>query len=249
MSIFREFAAKVVAEQDDNLLDEGPEVQTENVVKALEKVHARRSLFSYVTEINAFGFGTTQTCFATADAGPRDTYLQLFPLANAIGIPIANAAKLAESKRLFAIEDQRRHDEESGHLGWDYLNDWISLDLWLILDDPSANPDAGGRKWTHGSDWLVSLDRLTELVMLSPWGKEFMDNAQPMFSYAFKASGLEAKAGGVGSIVRRVAEDGTESWVPSGRTLADALAEDREGLTEDEARARAFRGPVLGDAA
>jgi hypothetical protein len=124
----------------------------------------------------------------------------------------------------------------------------VSLDLNLVIDDPAEKPDAGGRCYAWVSDWLVSLDRLPELVMLSPWGKEFMDNATPMFAHAFKASGLAAKAHEVNSIVRKVADDGSESWVPSGRTLADALAEDRAGLTEDEARARAFRGPTLGGA-
>jgi hypothetical protein len=39
-----------------------------------------------------------------------------------------------------------------------------------------------------------------------------------------------------------VAGDGTLS---EGRSLAEAIAQDTDGLTEQEARDRAFRGPVV----
>ncbi|MGX6605597.1 hypothetical protein ACWKSP_26215 [Micromonosporaceae bacterium Da 78-11] len=248
MSRFRAFAEQVVADYDENLLDYGPEEQAARVVTALEKLDGRRALRPHIETIDAFGFGAAQTCFATGDGASSDAYLRLLPLASAIGISPHRADALAGQRHLWNVNDQRDKDEKSGVLGWDYMNDWVSLDLNLIVDNLRVEPDAGGRRAAFVSDWLVSLDRLPELMMLSPWGKEFMDNASPMFAHAFQASGLAAKAHEVQSVVKQVADDGEVSWVPSGRTLADALAEDRLGLTQDEARARAFRGPSLGGA-
>lgn len=249
MSQFQTFAERVVADYDENLLDYGPEEQVERVVAALTKFDARRPLRPYVETANAFGFGTTQTCFITGEGEASDIYMRLLPLASALGIRPGVADKLAEQRYLWNVRDQREEDEKTGILGWECLNDWVNLDLNLVIDDPEEKPDAGGRRYAWVSDWLVSVDRIPELVLLSPWGKEFMENATPMFAYAFKASGLAAKAHEVGSIVKQVDDDGAVAWVPSGRTLADALDEDRAGLSETEARDQAFRGPSLGGVA
>lgn len=244
MSQFRAFAEQLVAEHDEHLLDYGPEEQTDKVVATLEKLNSRAPLRPHRETVNAFGFGTAQTCFATGDGGPHEIYLRFLPLADAIGFTPDKAQKLAEMRRSWQVQDQRTRDEETGVLGWDLMNDWVDLGMSLLIDSPDAKPDSAGRRWTYASEWLVTLDRLPDLVLSSPWGKEFADNAQAMFSYAFKFSGLEAKAAEVSTLTRHVGDEGTEKWAKSGRTLADALAVDRHGISEDEARRRAFRGPA-----
>lgn len=244
MSHFRAFAEQVVNAHDEHLLDYGPDEQVHLVITALENLNTRAPLRPHCETVNAFGFGTAPTCFATGAGGPREIYLQFLPLAEAIGFTPEKAQKLAQTRRSWQVQDQRTRDEETGVLGWDLMNDWVDLGMSLIIDSPDANPDTTGRRWTYASEWLVTLDRLPDLVLSSPWGKEFADNAQAMFSYAFKSSGAETKAGDAPLIVQHVGDDGAEKWVKSGRTLADALAVDRHGVSEDEARRRAFRGPT-----
>lgn len=248
MSQFRAFAEQVVAENDDFLLDYSPGEQVDRAVAALEKLNARRPLRPLVREVNAFGFGTALTCFVTGDAEPDETYLRLTPMARAIGIEPAKTAKIAEDRIGWAIRDQRENDEKSGVLGWECLNDWIDLNLSLVLDDPDAKPDAGGHRWSYGSEWLMTLDRLMDLVGSSPWSREFMNNAMPMFSHAFSKSGLEAAAGECKTVVKQVDGEGSTFWTP-GPTVADAFAATREGISEDEARRRAYQGPSIGGAA
>jgi hypothetical protein len=246
MSAFTGFAERVVSDFDDHLMDYGPDEQVARVVKALERFHAQFPLVPHVEPINAFGFAQVETCFASDPSDPRSVYLRLMPLATQLGIGPGKTQKWADQQYLWAIKDQRDDDEErgDGRLGWDCLRSYVDLNLCLSFDDPEESPDAGGNRWALASEWLISLDRLMALVMVSPWSREFMDNAMPMFSYAMKASGLEDGAHNVPTIEKRVGSDGSIEWVQTDRTLADAFAKDREGITEEEARRRAFLGPA-----
>lgn len=244
MSWVDNFAAELVAEYDGNLLDYGPEDQRQRVSAALRRFDRHTPLRPYVETINAFGFATVQTCLAPDPKEPTGVYLRLLPLAEQIGIPPGQAHRWAENEHSYALQDQRAMDEERGQLGWECLRSVVCLDLALIVDDETAKPDASGRRWSYASEWLLRLDRLMALLLVSPWGHEFMANSKAMFSYAFQKSGLEARATDVHAIEKRENPDGTTGWSQSDLTLADAIARDRDGVTEQEAIGRAFSGPA-----
>lgn len=243
-----DFAASVVADYAaDHLIDYGPEEQQQRAVAALRRFERHTPLRPHVETINAFGFATVQTVLVSSPSNPSestDTYLRLLPLAEAIGISPGQAEKWAEGEHGFALRDQRAMDEEMGCLGWECLRSVVCLDLSLIFEDETAKPDANGKRWSSASEWLVSLDRLMALLLVSPWGAEFMKNSKALFSYAFKHSGMEAGADAVPTLEKREGPDGSPELVESGFTLADVLRRDRDGISEEEATRRAFLGPA-----
>ena len=235
LSIHTPFAETLVAKHDDLLCNEGPEEQAGRVVQALERV-SKVTLFAPINGsviIDLAGFGEAPVVYVTE----KEEYLLLSDVAAALGWPLHKADAWARLQHGYAISDQRDRDEErgDGRLGWECLLDYIDLRLDLIEDDPEAKPDAGGRRWSHSGDWLISKDRLPALLMSSPWGKEFMDNSLPAFGHAMrKVWGDKLKN------IPTVNLDGT----PTGGNAYDDFFR-TDGLTEEEARRRARRGPAL----
>ncbi|NEC92201.1 hypothetical protein [Streptomyces sp. SID12501] len=235
ITIHTPFAEKVVAKHDALLLDYGPEEQTARAVAALERISAVKPLAPLPagTVIDLAGFGEAPVVYVTED----EEYLLLSDIAEALGWPLHKADAWARLQHGYAVRDQRDHDEErgDGRLGWECLLDYIDLRLDLIEDDPEAKPDAGGRRWSHSGDWLISRDRLPALIMSSPWSKEFMDNSLPAFGHAMrKVWGDKLKD------IPTVTVDGT----PTGGNAYDDMFR-TDGMTEEEALRRARRGPAL----
>lgn len=232
--LFLPFAQHVVGKHDGLLLDYGPAEQALHVLKALRRVDKVTS-FAPVTEleVDLAGFGTAPIVFVTE----QDDYLLLSDVAEALGWPLHKADRWARLEHGFAIRDQRDHDEErgDGRLGWECLLDYVDLGLSLVEDDPEANPDANGRRWSHSGDWLISKTRLPALLMSSPWSKEYMDNTLPAFGHAMREIwGDKLKD------IPAISADGEEIG-----NAYDLLSTD--GLSKEEALRRARRGPGVDD--
>ncbi|MEU3835568.1 hypothetical protein [Streptomyces microflavus] len=236
--IFEEFAKLLVTKNDDRLFNYDPDEQAERITKALHRMDHVAPLVPLTdADVDLAGFGTAPLIF-TATLGDRGVdYLLLSHVADELGWFMPRAHEWAELQAGFALEDQRTEDEErgDGRLGWDRMRDYIRLDIDLIVDDSEAKPDAGGKRWSSYSDWLIARDRLPALLSSSPWSKEFMDNVMPAFSYSMRNIwGDRLKD------VVTYSGDG----VPTGSSLYDALR-DTGGLSEEEALQRARRGASL----
>ncbi|WP_062207929.1 hypothetical protein [Streptomyces sp. NBRC 109706] len=212
------FAGLVVARQADHLLDEGPVQQTITVARRIARFAKNTPLTPTSGKVRDLaGFGEAPVHYRHDDTD----YLLLSEIAEALGWPLPRAHTWADSDHAWAVREQRRTDEErgDGQLGHDLLRGLVDLGLALILDDPEARPDAGGRRWSLGGDWLVADHRLPALLLVSPWGAEFMDNTSDHF----------------GIVLRQTYGD----------AFGDLFHTD---LTEEEALRKARRGPALGDA-
>lgn len=223
----------------DDLLDYGPEEQTERATAALHRFHERYPLWPvHGDEQDLFGFGKAPIHFVHfgEDDKVTDEYFLLSEVAKALAIPLPRAHEWARRDQDDAIRAQRERDEKTGVLGWDCMNDVIDMDLSLIVDDPDAKPDHDGRRWAAVSDWLISRDRLLALMTISPWQKEFMNNAMPLFGHAMRHA-LGDKLGNI----RAVDIEGN----PLDADGFDLFSTD--GLSVEEAAERARRGPVLDD--
>lgn len=220
------------------LLDEGPDEQGERVIAALEKFHRHTPLYpTRDREINLFGFGKAPSHFVHYDEDGQadEEYLLLSEVAEQLGVPLHKADAWARRDHDDALRAQRERDEERGSLGWECLRDLVDLGLWMVVDDPEANPDAGGKKWSHAGDWLISTDRLMAFMTISPWNREFLDNAAPLFGHAFRAT--------MGDALKDVPTY-TADGQPTGSNAYDSLAR-TDGLTVEEAAKRALRGPGI----
>lgn len=195
--------------------------------------------------INLFGFGTvpevlTEVDLETGVVKPAG-YFWGHDAAAALGWDGAKFTEWAESQRKFDLIAQRSEDEESGALGWDCIRHHpMGLHVWQggrSSEDHYVDGQMRGpimRYW--GDLYLIHSDRVMSLMSASPWSAEFMSNLIPLMAWGMKRSGLEENARDVPTYV-----DGA----PTGGTLADMFARDREGITEEEAARRAMRGPVL----
>lgn len=237
MNDFEQFAAKVAQHHDERpstyLLEEGPEEQAKRVAERLAKFDAKVPLIPVAdTVIDLAGFGEARIHFTSAE----DNYLLLSEVADALGWPLQAAVKWADLQYDFALRDQRRLDEErgDGRLGYECMRDYVDLGIWAIVDDPAAKPDAGGKRYSHTGEWLISHDRLPALLMSSPWSKEFMDNSLPAFGHAMREIW--------GDKLKTSPVYGTDGHVV-GNAYDNFFSTD--GLTKDEAIERARRGPVL----
>lgn len=228
---FEQLAATVVSRNTDNLINDGPDEQIERAVNYLTKFATTTPLAPISnTMIDLAGFGEAPVHFAQYGVEPEQ-YLLLSEVAEALGVPPWKACDWARQEQLWAIESQRDVDERrgDGRLGYDCLRDYVDLGLDFIADNPEANPDADGRRWSSYGDWLIAHRRLPLFLLLSPWGEEFMNNIHDHMSIG----------------MRKVFGD----------QLADLTAYDAEGnptstrlfhtdLTEEEALRKATRGPV-----
>lgn len=226
---FKRFIEPLVAEGNgQRLFNDGPEVQIARAVEALEKF-AKTTPLHRVTDVwvDMAGFGDAPIHF-DADG---DRYLLLSEVANQLGVPIWTACEWADQEHLWAIQDQRHQDEErgDGRLGYDCLRDYIDLRLDFIQDNPEAKPDADGKRWSSYGDWLISDDRLPAFILVSPWGREFMDNTRDHFGHALRKVW--------GDKLNNLTAYGADGTPLPGVSL---FASD---LSEEEALKKARRGP------
>jgi hypothetical protein len=247
---FRTLALTVAHRHDQaddvTLMEEGPVQQAERAIERIAKLHDRRPLWPvHDTTADLFGFGRAPVQYvAFGDNGDVDArYFLLSDLADPLNIPLHKAHAWAEREEIEALRAQREHDEETGTLGWDQLNDVIDLGVWLIVDDPEARPDASGERWSTAGDWLVSDERLLSLMTASPWCAEFMTNARPLMAHAFIHSGLADRLGDVPTYMTVETYEGEVKTGPTGETLGDHIREDAAQMPVEEAAKRAMRGP------
>ena len=185
--VFERFAAMVVQRYEAHLCNEGPEVQTRAVLGRLERFSRTTPLIPVTGKmVSLAGFGQAPVRFA----GPEDEYLLLSEAAESLGMPLWDAHEWAIKESGWALLEQRELDEErgDGRLGYECVRDYVDLHLDLVMDNPEAKPDAGGRSWSSAGDWLVSTDRLMLLVLDSPWREEFFSNTRDLMRHAFKKS-------------------------------------------------------------
>jgi hypothetical protein len=240
-SVFRDFAAGMVARHDDNLCDDGPEEQTAKAVEALEKFHAHTPLTPAPPGlmIDLFGFGSTRVVFESAD----DRYMLVTELGAALGMPVWESTKWARKQHLWALEDQRQHDEErgDGRLGWECLRDYLDLRLWCVIENPDYKPDTKGSVRHHDyGEWLISVDRLMLFILDSPWSAEFQRNTSDIMRLGMQ----KFMAGGAMADVPVLRSDGNPARHDDGTpmTAGDLW---HTPLTEAEAREKARRGPNI----
>lgn len=232
MTGFNTFAATLVQRHDEYLLDYGPDEQAERIVKAMGRLNGFSPLTPVIgTSIDLAGFGKVPALYVST----TDVYMLLSDISGQLGWFHPRAHEWAEKEYGHAVQDQRRADEErgDGHLGWEYMRDYIDLGLSLCVDDPEAKPDAGGRRWSFSGDWLISKDRIPALLMSSPWGKEYMDNSLPAFRHAMREVW--------GDKLRQSPVYGPDGQ-PTGDSAFDLFEPE---LSKDEALRRARRGPAL----
>jgi hypothetical protein len=226
---FEAFAELTVTPHLDNLMEYGEEEQVENIVQALTKFHRTTPVWPELEPINLFGFGTTRTYFRRQEDGV--SYFSVVETGKALGMTPWDACAWAEREYGYALKAQREADEERGSLGYKHVRDYLNLNVWFIADDSLANPDAGGRRWSDYGDWLVSADRLMWFISCSPWQKEFVDNSMDLF-----AMGMRSAFGEKLDDLTAYHADGTPA--PDAQLFAT-------DLTEEEAIAKALRGPVI----
>lgn len=230
---FKKFAERVVARHDDDLLDYGPDEQAARVVQAMQRLNAFSPLTPVIgTDIDLAGFGKVPALYVSTS----DPYVLLSDVSEQLGWFHPRACEWAEKRYDWAVRDQRERDEQrgDGRLGWECMRDHIDLGLSLCVDDPEAKPDAGGRRWTYSGDWLISTDRIPDLLSSSPWGKEYMDNSMDAFRHAAREIfGDKLKQSPV------VGPDGQ----PTGGNAYDLFEPE---LSKEDALRKARRGPALG---
>lgn len=172
---FELFAASIALANDEQLLNDGPVEQTKRAVEALNRFHAHTPLTAvYDRYIDLAGFGQATIHFESTD----DSYALLSDIAEQLGVPIWKACKWADQQHLWAIQDQRQTDEErgDGNIGWDCLRYLLDLRFAFTIENPEAEPDARGERWSHYGEWLIARSKLPQFISVSPWGLEFMNN-------------------------------------------------------------------------
>lgn len=215
---FERIMTQILNVNDEFLTNYGPEEQLANALKRYDAFVAKTPLEPCLKRQHLFGFGEVAVRWESEE----DSYFLLSEAAASLGWFLPKACAWADKEYDFAVSEQREMDEEKGEglLGYELMRDYINLRIDYTLDDPEANPDAGGRRWSMASEWLISTDRILAMMSSCNWGKEFMDNSMDAMAHAFtKTLGANMD--------------------PAAKAL---FASD---LTEEEAFAKAVRGPAL----
>lgn len=211
---------KRLIDNDEHLLNDGPEEQLAEALRRFDRFTKTTPLeVVYGEPCGMAGFGEPiPIWFRSAE----DSYFLLSDAAESIGWSLPRACEWAEREYGWAVQEQRRTDEDrgDGRLGYECMRDYFDTGLQFIFDDPEAKPDAGGRRWSDAGDWLISVDRKPLMLSCSNWGREYMNNVGDAMSYAF----LHAFGDKLG---------------PDGRAFFSS------DLTEEEAFRKAVRGPAL----
>ncbi|MEU6641261.1 hypothetical protein ABZ863_01785 [Saccharomonospora sp. NPDC046836] len=202
--------------------------------------------------LDLFGFGRVQEVLTEVNV---DTvtfgvhgYVWGHEVAEALGWDAANFAEWARDQWKWDLVTQREEDVQTGTVGWECIRHHpMRVDVWQgegRSDDHYVDGRMSGPITRYWCDlYLIHTDRIMSMMLNSPWGKEFMDSVIPLMSHAMRASGLEERAKDVPTYRTHVNSLGEVETEVAG-SLADMFARDREGISEEEARRRAFRGPV-----
>jgi hypothetical protein len=227
---------------DDEFVD-----KLASVVDRLADLHPGLTISSDL--LNLFGYGDVFEVLKSETT----SFMFGHDFAAALNWDAAQFNRLIRQEYLFDVEQQREHDVETGTVGWNCFNYWPArVSVWsgdgLSKDHYDSTGSMRGPIMGYWTDvWLIDTSRLMYLMMLSPWGKEFFEAARPMMAWGFTKSGLLGGAKDVKTYTTRVNALGEPEAVETGTTLAGAITDDRQGLTEQEAIARAMRGPVPPD--
>ncbi|MBB4699318.1 hypothetical protein [Sphaerisporangium siamense] len=232
---FEQFAKTIVARVEEDLCDYGPDEQAARVVEALTKFNTHTPITPALPGemVDLAGFGQAPVYFY----GPEGKYCLLSEVAQALGMPIWEACKWARQQHLHALEDQREMDEERGDglLGYACLRDYLDLRLWCVAEKSEINPATGQPRHIDYGDYLLSRDRLLAFIAASPWGKELMSNMSDLFAH-----GMKKFMSGTLNDVPVVRMNGDGTVIPAS---VDELF--HTDLTEEQARAKALRGPNI----
>lgn len=215
---FERIIAQILKVNDEILFNEGPEQQLADALKQYDDFVQHTPLEPVLKRQHLFGFGEVPVRWESE----KDSYFLLSEAAMSLGWFLPRACDWANLEFEFAVREQRRLDEErgDGRLGYELMADYIDVRLDFIFDDPEARPDANGKRWSQGGEWLISTDRIMALMSSCNWGKEFMDNSMDAMAHAFTKT-LGAKLD------------------PAMQALFSS------DLTEEEAFRKAVRGPAL----
>ncbi|MFJ2631092.1 hypothetical protein ACIO6U_03885 [Streptomyces sp. NPDC087422] len=175
---FKRFAIALIEAHDKrpgtDLLDFGPKEQAAMVVERLTRFDATVPLTPVTsTVVKLGGFGAARVRFTSA----ADSYLLLSDVADSIGWPLQRAVEWAHKDYGQGLREQRMLDErrDDGLLGWECMRGVLDLRVSTVIEDPTAKPDADGRRWSFGGDWLISHDRVPSLLMSTPMADVFLD--------------------------------------------------------------------------
>lgn len=217
---FELFIGGIVHRHDDQLFNYGTDEQTTRGIEALTHFAKTTPIRPVAGRyVDLAGFGQADIVYES----DTDEYHLLSDVAAQLGVPIWKACAWARQDHLWAVEDQRRVDEErgDGRLGYECLRSLVDLRLDFIEHDvPDAQPDASGQRWEDFGEWLIARDRLPAFILASPWAKEYMDNTMAHMRI----------------VARKVWGDGFAGIFSDPTT---------DGLTEEEALKRATRGPNI----
>lgn len=198
--------------------------------------------------INLFGYGSVPAVLLGYDDSAedvskfsvQDSWFWGHEAALALGWDLAKFDEWAHVQQSFDLRQQRYNDEESGVLGWGSLHHFpVGVSVWGGEGSCNDHSDERGvmsgpimRYWVDL--WLISGDRIMSMLSSSPWSKEFMDGVTPLMAHAMTAVAPDLPTVTVGP----------DGGVEPGPSMREWFTQDTQGLTEEEARERAFRGPV-----
>lgn len=196
--------------------------------------------------LNLFGYGTVREVLCWPDGHGM---FWGHEAADALGWDRAQFNRWAQDEWKLDLVQQRYEDEETAVLGWELIRHHpLGVSVWQHDDDQAEHHVDGmmsGPIMRYWCDlWLIDTGEIFMMMMGSPWGKEWLAAVKPMMAWGFEKSGLGDVIGDVPSIVTRPDSMGSTVSEP-GPSLRDAIARDRDGLTEQQAIEQAMRGPVF----
>lgn len=214
-------AGILVRFQDKGISDASDQEFAQRVAAGVDRLISARPDLDIPSDdavYNVYGYGQVVETLSDGDRG----FFWLHDFAEQLGIEASAAQKIARNEYLHDLETQREADLEHDTIGWDCLRWWpMHVSAWTgpgNADEHYVNGHMSGAVAANYTDlWLVDSTLITYLAMLSPHGEAIQKAAEPMFAHGLRKSGLGM--------------------------LADVLGGKDFGVTEEEARRKAMRGP------
>lgn len=215
-------AGMLVRFQDKGISDASDEEFARRVAAGIDRLISARPNLDIPNDDDAvydiYGYGQVVETLSDGDRG----FFWLHDFAEQMGIEASAAQKIARNEYLHDLETQRDADLEHDTVGWDCLRWWpMRVSAWTgrgNADEHYVDGVMHGPINENYTDlWLVDSTLITYLAFLSPHGEAIQKAAEPMVAHGLRKSGLGE--------------------------LADALGGKDFGVTEEEARRKAMRGP------
>ncbi|MET7989840.1 hypothetical protein ABZU76_02915 [Amycolatopsis sp. NPDC005232] len=251
----RRIAGRLAQEQLDRfgprgISDDTEEEFVQRITDTVFPLVRQQYYLSITQELNLFGFGKITQVLTRYDAATnaldRDGLIWSCDLADALGWNPADLAELCRREYLWETSEQWEIDRKNGAHDPKWTPKFTPMGVSVWHGPGSSDEHYGPDGMMRGpilKNWqdlyLIDTDRILMLMTHSPWAREFMTNAKPLLSHAFEQSGLADLFADVQTLRHSDGE-----MVETGESLADAFAEDRAGITEEEAARRAMRGPI-----